>query len=95
MSKEKQILQLYADGRSGRWIANSLSVSRNTVSSVVSAAARTGLTAPVLLQMSEQVLFKVLFPERAAIPIQVVPNYEQVHKDLLKDGVKQNIKYLI
>lgn len=87
MSKEKQILQLHADGRSGRWIANSLSVSRNTVSSVVSAATRTGLTVPVLLQMGEQELFKTLFPEKAAIPVQVAPNYEQIHKDLLRDGV--------
>ena len=87
MSKEKQILQLHADGRSGRWIASSLSVSRNTVSYVVSAAIRTGLTVPVLLQMSDQELSKVLFPEKATIPVQVVPNYEQIHKDLLKDGV--------
>lgn len=87
MSKERQILQLHAEGRSGRWIAKSLSVSRNTVSSVVSAAARTGLACPVLLQMSDQDLVKALFPEKAAIPLQVVPDFEQIHKEMLKDGV--------
>ena len=34
MSKEKQILQLLSEGRSQRWIAANLSVSRNTISKV-------------------------------------------------------------
>ena len=87
MSKEKQILQLYADGNSQRRIATALAVSRNTVSAVVTAAKRTGRSYPELLQLEETELYPVLFPEKIAEPVQVIPDYERIHKDLLKDGV--------
>ena len=87
MSKEKQILQLYADGNSQRRIATALAVSRNTVSAVVTAAKRTGRSYPELLRLEETELYPVLFPEKIAEPVQVVPDYERIHKDLLKDGV--------
>ena len=87
MSKEKQILQYIADGKSQRAIAKILKVSRNTVSSVVAASIRSGKTLPELLQMEEPEVVNLLFPEKELIPIQVVPDYEWVHKELLEDGV--------
>ena len=87
MSKEKQILQHIADGKSQRAIAKMLKVSRNTVSSVVAASIRSGKTLPELLQMEEPEVVRLLFPEKELIPVQVVPDYEWVHKELLKDGV--------
>lgn len=87
MSKEKQILRLYADGNSQRRIATTMAVSRNTVSAVVAAAKRTGRSFPELLLLDEPSLYQLLFPEKAAEPVQVVPDYERIHKDLLKDGV--------
>lgn len=87
MSKTKQILQLLADGNSQRRIATTLAVSRNTVASVVAAAKRSGKTYPDLLQLEEDRLEQTLFPEKAAEPVQVKPDFEQIHKDLLKDGV--------
>ncbi len=87
MSKEKQILKLLSDGDSQRRIANILSVSRNTVASVLTAAKRSGLNFQELLQLDEKALFQTLFPEKAALPILVPPDYEKIHKELLRDGV--------
>lgn len=87
MSKDLQILQLTADGKSQRMIAKMLSVSKNTISSVQAASARSGKTLPELLQMDEQQLVKVLFPEKELIPVQVKPDFEWIHKELLKVDV--------
>lgn len=87
MSKEKQILQLHADGTSNRQIANILSVSRNRIASVVDAAKRTGMTFPELLRLDEATLYRKLYPEKAAEPVQVKPDFAKIHSDLLKDGV--------
>ena len=67
MSKEKQILQYTADGKSQRMIAKMLKVSRNTISSVQAAATRSSKTLPELLQMEEPQLVKLLFPENQHI----------------------------
>ena len=87
MSKELKILQLEAEGKSQRMIAKMLHVSRNTISSVIAAAIRSGKTRPELLQMDEQQLVKVLFPEKELIPVQVKPDFDWIHKELLKDNV--------
>lgn len=76
MSKELQILQLTADGKSQRMIAKMLRVSRNTISSVQTAATRSGKAMPELLWMEEPQLIKVLFPEKELIPVQVKPDFE-------------------
>ena len=87
MSKELQILQLTADGKSQRMIAKMLRVSRNTISSVQTAAIRSDKAMPELLRMEEPQLIKVLFPEKELIPVQVKPDFEWIHKELLKDDV--------
>ena len=87
MSKEKQILQLLSNGYSGRKIAGTLGVSRNTVSTVLAAARHSGRSFPDLLSMDETVLIQTLYPEKAAEPVLMQPNYEKIHKELLRDGV--------
>ena len=87
MSKELQILQLTADGKSQRMIAKMLRVSRNTISSVQTAATRSGKAMSELLRMEEPQLIKVLFPEKELIPVQVKPDFEWIHKELLKDDI--------
>ena len=87
MSKEKQILQLLSNGDSGRKIAGTLGVSRNTVSTVLAAARHSGRSFPDLLSMDETVLIQTLYPEKAAEPVLMQPNYEKIHKELLRDGV--------
>ena len=87
MSKEKQILQYWGDGRSQRQTAASLGVSRNTVSSVIAAATREGITPQAAASMDEPDLIRKLFPEKAYQPVQVMPDFEKIHKELLRDGV--------
>ena len=87
MSKEHQILHHLSEGKSQRMIAGTLGVSRNTVASVSAAAMRSGRSYPELLQMDERELFQTLFPEKAAGQVWVPPDYEKVHKELLRHGV--------
>lgn len=62
MSKEKQILQCTADGKSQRATAKILEVSRTNMSSVVAASMRSGKSLSELLQMDEPEIVKLLFP---------------------------------
>ncbi len=87
MSKEKQILQLRATGSSQRRIADTLKISRNTVSKVFKAAEAAGVSERMLQELADQELHMRLFPDTAALPTLVVPDYEYVHKELLKSGV--------
>ena len=87
MSKEKQILQLLADGYSQRRTADTLGVSRNTVSSVITAAKRHCITSRDASSMNEPDLILKLFPEKAYQPVQLRPDFEMIHKELLRSGV--------
>ena len=87
MSKEKQILLLYADGHSQREIAARLHVSRNTVASVIAAAKRAGLDAAHVATTEDAALYELLFPEKSAEPVQLMPDFEYIHKELLRSGV--------
>ena len=87
MSKEKQILQCWGNGYSQRQTAASLGVSRNTVSAVIAAAKRQGITAEAAAAMDEPVLVQKLFPEKAYEPVQAIPDFENIHKELLREGV--------
>lgn len=87
MSKEKQILRLLSEGISQRKTADMLSVSRNRVASVYAAALRSDQSFPELLRLDEPVLYQALYPEKAAEPVQFIPDYELIHKELLRSGV--------
>lgn len=87
MSKEKQILQCLGNGYSQRQTATALGVSRNTVKACAAAALREGITPQAASTMDETALIQKLFPEKAFTPVQVKPDLEKVHKELLRDGV--------
>jgi transposase len=87
MSKEKQILQLLRKGYSQRRIADTLKVSRNTVAKVAKAVAEHPISTNVLDSISESELCQKLFPEEALIPVHVTPDFDYIHKELLKSGV--------
>jgi len=87
MSKEKQILQLRLKGYSQRRIADTLKVSRNTVAKVFKALQDHPISADVLDSMSVQELHQQLFPEDSLVPVLVTPDYDYIHKELLKSGV--------
>jgi len=87
MSKEKQILQLLRDGYSQRRVADTLSVSRNTVAKVVRAASVHQVSDDYLDSVEETELHRWLFPEESLTPTLVPPDFPYIHKELLKNGV--------
>ena len=90
-SKEKQILQCCASGFSQRRTAYTLGVSRNTVSAVVAAAKRQHISAQAAELMDELDLILKLFPEKAFEPTQETPDFDKIHKELLRSGVTLRI----
>lgn len=87
MSKEKQILLLRSQGFSQRKIADMLYVSRNTVAKVFKAATVAQLPPGKLETLNEEEICQRLFPRDAHHPELVKPDYDYVHKELLKSGV--------
>lgn len=87
MSKEKQILQLRSMGYSQRRIADTLKVSRNTVSMVFKASVEHPLSDEMLNALNGLELRQILFPEEFKIPTLVMPDFDYLHKELLKNGV--------
>jgi transposase len=87
MSKEKQILQLRTKGYSQRRIADTLKVSRNTVAKVFKALEEHPVSEDSLNILNDQELHQQLFPEESQVPVLVTPDYDYVHKELLKSGV--------
>ena len=87
MSKEKLILQLRTKGYSQRRIADTLKVSRNTVAKVFKVLEEHPVSEDSLNILNDQELHQHLFPEESQVPVLVTPDYDYVHKELLKSGV--------
>jgi transposase len=87
MSRGKQILLLRSQGFSQRKIADMLHVSRNTVARVFQAATEVPIPCDALEDLNEVEIHQRLFSERSQQPELVTPDYEYVHKELLKSGV--------
>ena len=79
MATEKEILTCFFKGDSQRTIAAALRVSRNTVAKLVKACHEQ--------QLEAAAVDCHLFPEDVSLPVQVQPDYECIHKELLKSGV--------
>ena len=94
MSDNKAILKLHFRGYSQRQIAESVKASRkNTVSPVIKAATAMKLSLEQIVDLSEDELNALLFPEKLFIPEYVQPDYEYCHKELMKDGVTLSLLY--
>jgi len=91
MTEYREILRLNAMGLSGRNIVESLRRSRNTVSEVLSRAARHGLKWPLPLELTDAELEKILFPEKATGPSARKPDFEHIHAELSKSGVTMTL----
>lgn len=87
MSKEKQILQLRAKGYSQRRIADTLKVSRNKVAKIFNALETRPVSETDLTSITDQELHEQLFPEDSRLPVLVTPDYDYIHKEMLKSGV--------
>ena len=87
MATEKEILTRFFKGDSQRTISAALRVSRNTVAKVVKACHEQQLEAAAVDCLDSETLHRHLFPEDVSLPVQVQPDYECIHKELLKSGV--------
>lgn len=87
MSKIKEILLLRTKGFSQRKIADTLKVSRNTVAKVVTASESIPLPLDSLEKLSPQEIQNLLFPDESKMPTLKIPDYDYVHKELMKTGV--------
>ena len=90
----KTILTLHYEGVSMRQISSRLLCSRNTVSSVIKSAELNKLTSAEVNSLSEEEVSKRLFPEKEVVPAYVQPDFEHIHKELLKPGTTLSILYL-
>ena len=94
MSDNKKILSLYYGERlSQRKIAERTGLSRNTISPVCKRADELKLDMEKITPLSYEELDRLLFPEKTFIPVYVVPDFDYVHKELLKPGVTLKMLY--
>ena len=87
MQVEKQILKLRFENKSQRQIALSLKISRNTVSKVFKAADQAQLYWDKAQDLDDKSIHEILFPDSKFIPDMKKPDFDYVHKELLKPGV--------
>jgi transposase len=83
----REILRLSALGLSQRTVAGSLSRSRDTVSAVLARAAKLELQWPLPLELTDEELKKMLFPEKEKAASVKIPDCEYIHRELVKPGV--------
>ena len=94
MSDNKKILSLYyGEGLSQRKIADRTGISRNTISPVCKRADELKLDLSKIQPMSYEELDHLLFPDRKFIPAYVIPDFDYVHKELLKPGTTLMMLY--
>jgi len=90
MRKIQEVLRLkWASGLSNRAIARSCSISHSTVKEYLERAQSAGLSWPLPEALTEEALFKQLFPEKAPpeAKLKALPDWQQVHAELRKQSV--------
>ena len=87
MTRFREILRLNSLGLSGRNIAGSVSCSRNTVADVLARAKKLGLEWPLPMDVTDEELKKMLFPEKEKSASVRMPDCEYIHRELSKPGV--------
>ena len=86
--KAKLILQLRAEGLSGRAIAVSQSMSQRSIAAVVDAADRAGLTWDDIAEKSDDEVYDQLFPDRGHHHSVITqPDWDKIHLELARLGV--------
>ena len=91
--KAKRILQLRAEGLSGRVIASTQGISRNSVAEVLNAADAISRSWDELKDLTEDNVYELLFPGRSEHEsVFSQPDWSTVHKELAKVGT--NLKLL-
>lgn len=88
MHDYKTILKYHYEGKSQRFIASILKMSRNTVSDIINTAESISLDSVKADTLSNEEIYRLLYPDtRSEFTTYLVPDYETIHKELLKPGV--------
>ena len=86
--KTKLVLELRAQGVTGRMIAHTHGMSRNSVAAVFSAADRAGIVWDSITDKTDAEVYALVFPGRGEHEsVFVQPDWERVHKELARVGV--------
>lgn len=91
MTKYREILRLHSMDFSERNIARSCSVSRNTVSKVISAAKDKGISWPFDKDVTDVNLENILFPKTKTAKKRRMPDFDYIRKELLRNGVNKKL----
>lgn len=84
----KQILRLHAEGVSQRGIADVLSCSRNTVASVLTAAAAAGIRFEGVADLGSDEVRNLVIPDPPkTVTDRVTPDFEHVHREMARPSV--------
>lgn len=94
MTKYREIIRLYNQGISQRNIALSCLCSRNTVSKVIARAKETELKWPLNSEVTDTELEKQLFEERNVKEDRVLPDWEKIHREMLRKGVTLKLLWM-
>jgi transposase len=87
MRKIREVLRLYASGRSQRLIAQSAGIGQSTVGDYINRARLAGVSWPS--DLDDAALEQALYPPRPAIPTRCrpLPDWSIVHRELKRKGV--------
>jgi transposase len=91
MTKYREILRLKSLDFSERNIAQSVPCSRNTVTKVLKKADEIGISYQLSEEQTDSVLEKILFSKENAGEHKRKPDYDYIHKELLKNGVSKKL----
>ena len=86
--RAKLILQLRADGLSGRAIAASQGMSRKSITAVLDAAEAAGIGWDEVAELEDEQVYAKLFPGRGEHEsVFAQPDWERVHREMARVGV--------
>lgn len=85
--RAKLVLQLRAEGLSGRAIAASQGMSRKSITAVLEAADATETSWDDVAELTDEQVYARLFPGRGEHEsVFAQPDWEQVHREMLRPG---------
>jgi transposase len=94
MTNHREILRLRSLGLNNSQIAQSAAISRPTVIATVQRATTLGLDWRAAESMTDKELAEKLFPPGSDKPGYKMPDYEQVHRELARPGVTQELLWM-
>ena len=94
MTNYREILRLDSLGLNKTQIAEACGCSRTTVIQALNQAEVKCIRYPLPEAMSDKELSQLLYPAKAAKPEYKMPDYDYVHKEMLKSGVTLNMLWL-